>query len=199
MTPFDYPPAAHRRRHGPARYADPDSFRPWLRDEFTFRCVYCLRRERWEPGQTGFEIDHLVPITKSPELALDYDNLLYTCDVCNSVKGPRELPDPGKKLLAGDVTVAADGRVAGHTRDARRIIRVLGLDDDEFVLYRARWVRIIALAQQHDPDLYRQLMGFPDDPPDLAALRPPGGNTRPEGLDTSYYSRRARAELPATY
>lgn len=45
--PFNYPDAPHRRRHGPRGYADYASYRPWLRDEFTFRCVYCLLREQW--------------------------------------------------------------------------------------------------------------------------------------------------------
>ena len=44
-SPFVYPASPHVRRHGPMGYADHASFRPWLRDEFAFRCVYCLRRE----------------------------------------------------------------------------------------------------------------------------------------------------------
>ena len=199
MTPFEYPAHPHDRRHGPAGYRDLDSFRPWLRDEFAFRCVYCLRREPWEPGQTGFEIDHLAPVAAAPELARAYDNLLYTCDVCNSVKGARPLPDPGRELVADAVSVGPDGRITGHTRGARRIIRRLGLDDTEFTTYRARWIRIIALAEQHDPALYRQLLGFPDDLPDLRRLRPPGGNTRPDGVEQSHFRRRERGELPATY
>ena len=47
MIPFMYPGQSHVRRHGPAGYADYKRYRPWLRDEFTFRCVYCLKRERW--------------------------------------------------------------------------------------------------------------------------------------------------------
>jgi hypothetical protein len=199
MIPFEYPADPHQRRHGPAGYLDPESFRPWLRDEFVFRCVYCLRREQWEPGRTGFEIDHLVPVVTSPELALAYDNLLYTCDVCNSVKGSQELPDPCTALLAGMLTVLVDGQISGHSRRARRIIRVLGLDDPEFVLYRARWIKIIALARVHDADLYRQLMGIPDDLPDLESLRPPTGNSRPEGIATSFHHRRLRGELPAIH
>ena len=45
--PFSYPAAAHVRRHGPQGYADYPSYLPWLRDEFSFRCVYCLLREQW--------------------------------------------------------------------------------------------------------------------------------------------------------
>jgi hypothetical protein len=199
VTPFDYPAEPDRRRHGPAGYADPESFRPWLRDEFIFRCAYCLRRERWELGRTEFEIDHLVPVARASDLARAYDNLLYTCDVCNSVKGIRALPDPGLALLAGEVTVKADGRMVGRSREARRVIRVLGLDDAEFTSYWGRWIWIAALAREHDPALDRQLMGFPDDLPNLAALRPPGGNARPEGIEESYFRRRERGELPAMY
>lgn len=44
---FDYPELAHQRRHGPQGYAGYHSDRPWLRDEFEFRGVYCLIREQW--------------------------------------------------------------------------------------------------------------------------------------------------------
>jgi hypothetical protein len=46
VTPFEYQARPHERRHGPAGYRAVESFR----HEFGFRCVYCLRRERWEPG-----------------------------------------------------------------------------------------------------------------------------------------------------
>ncbi len=199
MIPFNYPAEPHRRRHGPVGYANPESFRPWLRDEFAFRCVYCLRRERWEPGQTFFAIDHWLASANSPTLTLDYPNLLYSCSVCNSIKGDRELPDPCHALLAESLTIEVDGRIIGLTPDASRIIRILGLNDAEFVRYRARWIRIVTLAQQHDPELHRQLLGFPDDLPDLASLRPPGGNILPQGIEQSYLAQRQRGELPATY
>jgi hypothetical protein len=58
MTAFDYPPGPHVRRHGPRGYADLESFRPWLRDEFDFRCVYCLLREQWGRTRGTFELDY---------------------------------------------------------------------------------------------------------------------------------------------
>jgi hypothetical protein len=48
-TVFDYPSLPHARRHGPQGYADYKHYKPWLRDEFSFRCVYCLCRETWLP------------------------------------------------------------------------------------------------------------------------------------------------------
>ena len=41
---FTYPRSRHIRRHGPHGYRDYRSYKPWLRDEFAFRCVYCLWR-----------------------------------------------------------------------------------------------------------------------------------------------------------
>lgn len=199
MTPFEYPDKPHMRKHGPRGYRDAESFRPWIRDEFAFRCVYCLRREQWEPGQSGFDIDHLIPITKSAESTLQYDNLLYSCSVCNSVKSARSLPDPIRVLLSSCVTVEQDGRIIAVSRDARRIIRVLGLDDAEFIQFRLRWIRILKLAKQHDPELYRQVAGFPADLPNLELLRPPEGNTRPEGVAGSFHRLRERGELPEFY
>lgn len=58
-TPFQYPIGKHVCRHGPVGYADPQRYKPWLRDEFHFRCVYCLCRERWVPdGEDAFSVEH---------------------------------------------------------------------------------------------------------------------------------------------
>ena len=50
---FPYPAAAHVRLHGP-QYTESASYKPWLRDEFAFRCVYCLWRERWRKTAKRF-------------------------------------------------------------------------------------------------------------------------------------------------
>jgi hypothetical protein len=65
--------------------------------------------------------------------------------------------------------------------------------------FRRTWIDIISLARQHDPQLHQRLMGFPDDLPDLSRLRPPGGNSRPEGIEESYFAQRQRGESPAFY
>lgn len=80
-------PGPHLRRHGPSGYANYQSFKSWLRDEFAFRCVYCLCRERWEPnGHRGFSAEHIQPRAVRPDLKGDYDNLLYACVTCNSAR-----------------------------------------------------------------------------------------------------------------
>jgi 5-methylcytosine-specific restriction endonuclease McrA len=80
---FDYPGSPHTRRHGPRGYANYRSYRPWLRDEFAFRCVYCLVREQWGRVTGEFDLDHYEPQRLHPHRARDYDNLLYSCSSCN--------------------------------------------------------------------------------------------------------------------
>src|ERR1700747_1512380 len=91
---FSYPLARHSRRHGPQGYAAYPSFRPWLRDEFCFRYVYCLIREQWGRVSGEFDLDHYEPQSLRPQKAVDYDNLLYSCAACNVAKGDQLVPDP---------------------------------------------------------------------------------------------------------
>jgi hypothetical protein len=38
---------------------------------------------------------------------------------------------------------------------------------------------------------------LPANLPNLATLRPPGGNTRPQGITQCYFGRQRRGELPS--
>jgi hypothetical protein len=174
MTPpFRYPSTRHTRRHGPRGYADYTGFRPWLRDEFSFRCVYCLFREQWGRVNGIFTIDHFVAVTNDHELESDYDNLLFACVTCNFRKGARVLPDPLAVLTSTAVRVDSDGTIHADAKSAAaQLIELLGLDSPESTSFRKRWIEIIALARQN-PDLYQQLMGYPDELPDLRRRRPP--------------------------
>jgi hypothetical protein len=89
--------------------------------------------------------------------------------------------------------------LSAHTAEARLLVRLLDLNDPMYVTWRQRMIRIVALARDHDPILFRDLLAYPDDLPDLAALRPPGGNARPDGVAASHFARRQRGELPDTY
>jgi hypothetical protein len=60
-------------------------------------------------------------------------------------------------------------------------------------------LQIIRLAEQFDPQLYVDLMGYPAELPDLSRKRPPAGNTRPDGIPHSCFASRTRSELPDTY
>ena len=54
------------------------------RDGYT--CYYCGHE-----GQdgNGLTIDHVIPVSKAPELAIDESNMRIACKSCNSRKGSR--------------------------------------------------------------------------------------------------------------
>jgi hypothetical protein len=115
------------------------------------------------------------------------------------VKGGWAVPDPLAVLLDPAVKVTEDGVVRAETPDAAKLIEMLGLDRDRLTEFRELWIDIARLTRQVDPVLYRRVMGYPDDLPDLAALEPPGGNGRPEGLGEACLARRRAGTLPETY
>lgn len=194
MEPFRYPATPHDRRHGPRGYANYASYRPWLRDEFAFRCAYCLVREQWGRIRGIFDLDHFVPVSIQSDGDLDYDNLIYACCTCNLAKGNARVADPAKVLLDSSVSVLPTGHIRGHTEDARRLIKALALNAPASVEFRRLWIDVIALARRYDLLLYKRLLSYPDDLPDLSRLRPPGGNSRPEGVEQSHFVRRERGE-----
>jgi hypothetical protein len=197
--PFDYPDTPAGVRHGPRGYAEAGSFRPWLRDEYSFRCVFCLIREQWGRITGEFDVEHFQPLVRNPKLGTVYENLLYACHACNLLKGQRNISDPRRILVSGQVTVNSDGTIVGLTDDAKRLIDVLCLNSDDYRRWRLIWIRNVELAMQYDREQYVRLMGFPQDLPDLSILRPPGGNARPEGISEGCFARRERGELTETY
>src|SRR4051794_10586934 len=85
-----------RRRHAPHGYEEFNAYKPWLRDEFAFRCAYCLYREVWTDfGHSNFGVDHAAAKSVDPDRECEYENLVYACNRCNTAKGTRKLPfDP---------------------------------------------------------------------------------------------------------
>jgi hypothetical protein len=200
MQPFHYPDARHIRRHGPRGYAHHEGYRPWLRDEFAFRCVYCLSRERWGKGHYGFHVDHLIPQSTDSSRVLDYDNLFYACATCNEMKSNAEdIPSPCLTAYGHSVVVHDNGAISALDDLGTLLIKVLRLDNPENTEYRRLMLEILRLAQAKDPQLYREWMSFPADMPNLAVKRPPRGNFRREGIRDSFFMRRKRNELPETY
>lgn len=186
------------RKHGPGGYSSYPSYREWLRDEFKFRCVYCLIREEWGRLVGEFDLDHFVPQAKRPELSTEYENLVYACHTCNLRKSGMETFDPESCLLTDSVKVYPTGRIEGLNAGAKAIIAKLGLDSPKFRNWRMIWLRNIDLAKEHDIDHYRRLLSFPDDLPDLVKLTP-ATNTKPSGVNQSYHAMRSRGELADYY
>jgi hypothetical protein len=204
--PFEYPTAHHTRRHVPSGYESYKTYKDWLRDEFTFRCVYCLERERWYPsGQAAFAVDHVKPKGKQEyaHLVCVYENLVYACNRCNSAKSDELVLDPCSVAFAQHLVVREDGTVVGLTTEGKNLIDILGLDLVGPTRTRLYYIRLASLYRQapHNPEvreLYFCMFGFPDELPDLASLRP-GGNSKPEGIAKSYRRQREQGALSQTY
>jgi hypothetical protein len=64
--------------------------------------------------------------------------------------------------------------------------------------WRRIWIRIIEIAAENDRALLCELLGYPEDLPDLKSCRAPE-NTRREGINESFFARRERGELPEIY
>ena len=196
---FQYPSAPHVRRHGPAGYASVESYREWLRDEFCFRCVFCLRREQWGPRTAAFHIEHLVPQKLAPELAYEYNTHLYACARCNSVKNARlRVPDPTVVAFGQCVRIRSDGQIETLNDVGECLVDLLALDNRDLVQYRRLMLDMLSLLCRTKRSAYIEWMQFPSDLPDLSS-KPAPRNSRPQGITESWFARKRRGELPDTY
>ena len=202
---FCYPSQPSRRRHGPRGYASYQQYKPWLRDEFQFRCAYCLCRERWFPnGESSFSVDHLKPRSLFPDRLGDYDNLVYACVQCNSAKQDLyPVPDPFSEPYGRHLAVRKDGRIEGLTPVGDELIHVCGLDRPALSEFRARLIRVAKYAAEHSDasarEAFRRWLAYPSNLPRLSTLRPPDGNLRPGGVSACYHELALRHELAETY
>jgi hypothetical protein len=206
--PFAYPEEPHRHRHGPVDYGKPGDYREWVRDEWAFRCVYCLRRERWMPGSRFWEVDHILPRKGHEELVLDYNNLTYACRCCNGTKLKKIVPNPCKKAYAKLVWVDEGGYIHHRNKQGKKLIEALGLDGGEPTEMRMDILQRIQAAKKlppNDPDRKAMLdrcLGYPPREmlPDLVNHKPkPKHNARPDGVHQSHRARKDRGELPDYY
>ncbi|ETX03548.1 MAG: hypothetical protein ETSY1_46895 (plasmid) [Candidatus Entotheonella factor] len=197
---FVYPQQIPGRKHGPQGYAYYEAYRDWLRDEFSFRCAYCLMREPWLRGSSGFQIDHSIPQAQYPAGILDYDNLVYTCPWCNQAKAGIAVPNPAEVAYGKALQVNEDGIIQAKNDLGLLLIEGLKLDHPELTSQRRLVLRIVRLAEaKNSVSVILNLLGYPDDLPNLRRKRPPAGNTRPDGIHSSCYQLRYRGELGLIY
>ena len=169
--PYQYPLTPLVRKHAPSYDKDWAPYRDWLWDEFDFRCVYCLQRERWGKRRAVFAIDHIVP-REAGGAPYDYGNLAYACASCNSNKSDNAVPHPEEHAYGKCVAVNEDGCIRAQNREGKWLIRSLNLSDEENTEYRRDRIRELETLAKHHPDQFVRTMSFPDDPPDLQSRRP---------------------------
>ena len=198
--PFKYPTTKHLRRHGPDG-CSVEIYKRWLRDEFTFRCVLCLWRERWrKPWHGGFHVISFTPRNSTPSPATartEYESLLLVCGGCYGVlpKNHVQLPDPCLVSMVALLEVAEDGGIRSCNQEGERLIQLLRLGNEQLKAERAELIRKV--SSSHEERL-RQ-MGFPDDMPNLAAPPHPPRNLIPNSEANSWHAQRLAGSLPKFY
>ncbi len=204
--PFSYPSVVPVRKHGPGGYLQYQEYKDWLRDEFEFRCVYCLERETWYPSrQAAFAVDHILPQVNRSDLVCEYDNLVYACLRCNSFKQDLETLDPSRVALDGHLCFEPDGSVVARTDEGWEFMLLFHLDEAPARDVRNEKLRILRLKGLYpdDPDverLFRETFGYPADLPDLRPpAKKPKTNSRPAGTHECHFVRRLEGKLPDVY
>jgi hypothetical protein len=72
-------------------------YKPYLREEFRRRCVYCCRPDGFG-SLDEFVVEHYAPRVRFKSLATAYSNLFYACQPCNRYKGPYWADDEARAL-----------------------------------------------------------------------------------------------------
>ncbi len=197
---FAYPDHVPGRLHGPRGYLQYEAYRDWLRDEFSFRCAYCLMRESWLRGSRGFQIDHCVAAARDPSRLFDYDNLVYTCPWCNQAKAVVPVPNPTDIAYGQALHVNDDGVIEAKNELGAILVQGLRLDHPEITHQRRMIMRVVRLAEEkNNVAIILKLLGCPEELPNLKQKRPPGGNKRATGVRQSWYEKRRRGELALIY
>jgi hypothetical protein len=200
--PYAYPTKPHTRRHGPSGWKDYRRYREWLRDEFSFRCVYCLEREVWREMREPMHIDHFEPQAIRKDLKAEYTNLLYACPACNGLKSDTILPDPCAVALGNSLQIYEDGRIEAKNNnpEGQTLIDELALDDSLTVARRRRMVGMLRTLAEVNWPIFVEWMRYPKNLPilDDKQNKPPC-NDKPEGVAQSHFERKRRGELPDVY
>ena len=194
---FIYPETPHCRKHGPQGYKSYESYREWIKDEFSYRCVFSLFRETW-PG-FSFHLDHLIPQEKRPDLVCNYENLIYLEGRSNLAKGKKYLPDPCKVSLGKCLHIYVKGErigeIEGRSSDGVRIIEILRLDGPRATEERRKMLQVLRSIAVTDEALFREYVGYPKDLVDLSKTRATI-NTKPQGINASARFLRDNGILP---
>ena len=74
------------RQNSVPQFSDYKKYKPYLREDFHYRCVYCSIHENEYGGPRGFTVEHFRPKKIFADLINDYANLLYGCEICNPFK-----------------------------------------------------------------------------------------------------------------
>lgn len=162
------------RRENPPHFPNYLSYKPFLRKDFEYRCVYCERTETHLGGEEAFEVEHFKPKAKFPRLVCEYGNLYYACRRCNGHKW-RTWPSPEliergfrfadpceEDLYAAHIQESDDGSLQPKTPCGSYSCQHIRLDREELRTFRQQrrqarldmptWIGMVRLLEQLRPN-----------------------------------------------
>lgn len=124
-------------------------WKPFLRSEGFYRCVYCSIHEGSFGGLRNFHVEHFRPKSKFAALENHYPNLFYCCAICNSFKGDEWIevdivpapivscfPDPSLTDFSSLFWLDASGTLAGKGKTGEFLAVQLFLNRPQLVIDR---------------------------------------------------------------
>ena len=167
MNPFIYPKSLHVRTETPPQYSNYKKYKPFLRLEFSRKCVYCRMPDTMR-GTDAFGVDHYLPKKPREDLTTDYTNLYYCCNACNSRKGdflpsktlPKVyIPNPCDHIMFGHLQFQRE-RINSKSDAGAFAVELLELNESEVVDFRRLILDSIATFQQQRHDAVQLLEQF---------------------------------------
>ena len=108
-----------------------------LARDFNHRCGYTDCSDSWFGGQHTFQIDHLKPWSKYPELKTEYSNLIYCCSYVNRAKWDDDSPhylDPCNVDYNDHFERDDNGFIIGKSADAKYMVGRMHLNLSRYAI-----------------------------------------------------------------
>lgn len=147
----------HSRTQAPPLYNDYKKYKPYLRTEFDYACVYCNCTEPEQGGVKKFQADHYKPQKKFKKLINKYTNLFYCCPDCNRSKWsywPNMIQKIAKKIIVNPCDFDIDQHIdkttttwVGTSKEGEWTVERLRLDSELNVKIRNRRIKRIEMIK----------------------------------------------------
>lgn len=113
------------------------AYKDVLARDFNHRCGYTDCSDFWFGGQRTFQIDHLKPWSKHPDLKTEYNNLVYCCSYVNRAKWDDDSPnylDPCEVDYNDHFERDGNGYIIGKSAKARYMVQKMHLNLTRYAL-----------------------------------------------------------------
>jgi hypothetical protein len=148
----------------PASVAKYSEYKPYLRTEAKKKCVYCAIHEGRLGGIDHFHVEHFKPksIDRFAKLEKDFNNLFYSCPICNRFKS-NDWPndpnddfsnisyiDPSKANYNDVFNIEENGKITGNYIASNYMIEKIFLNRPQLINERREQIARKKLMQSFE-------------------------------------------------